>query len=101
MFTPSFILRGEHSLLFRRMAGRTENFTPRGQLRPWGSKFAPKGEVKNGPLALAPRLNNLENCRVANFFLVQQTNMINNLPTWPQKYQIAIKYTKMVIKFQI
>jgi hypothetical protein len=67
------------------MAGRTENFTPRGQLRPWGSKFAPKGEVKNGPLALAPRLNNLENCRVANFFLVQQTNLINNLPTWPQK----------------
>jgi hypothetical protein len=29
-FTPSFIPRGEHSLLFRRMEGRTENFTPRG-----------------------------------------------------------------------
>jgi hypothetical protein len=26
MFTP----RDEHSLLFRRMEGRTENFTPRG-----------------------------------------------------------------------
>jgi hypothetical protein len=32
MFTPSFTPRGEHSLLFRRMEGRTENFTPgRGQ----------------------------------------------------------------------
>jgi hypothetical protein len=30
MFTPSFTPRGEHYLLFRRMEGRTENFTPRG-----------------------------------------------------------------------
>jgi hypothetical protein len=30
MFTPSFTPRGEHSLLFRRMEGQTENFTPRG-----------------------------------------------------------------------
>jgi hypothetical protein len=29
-FTPSFTPRGEQSLLFRRMEGRTENFTPRG-----------------------------------------------------------------------
>jgi hypothetical protein len=29
-FTPSFTPRGEHSLLFRRMEGGTENFTPRG-----------------------------------------------------------------------
>jgi hypothetical protein len=29
-FTPSFIPRGEHSSLFRRMEGRTENFTHRG-----------------------------------------------------------------------
>jgi hypothetical protein len=29
-FTPSFTHRGEHSLLFRRMEGRTENFTPTG-----------------------------------------------------------------------
>jgi hypothetical protein len=29
-FTPSFTPRGEHSLLFKRMEGRTENFTPRG-----------------------------------------------------------------------
>jgi hypothetical protein len=42
MFTP----RDEHSLLFRRIEGRTENFTPgdnftpRGQIRPLGSKFA-------------------------------------------------------------
>jgi hypothetical protein len=28
--TPSFTPRGEHSLLFRTMEGRTENFTPRG-----------------------------------------------------------------------
>jgi hypothetical protein len=25
------------------------NFTPGGQLRPWGPKFTPRGEVKNGP----------------------------------------------------
>jgi hypothetical protein len=31
------------------MEGQTENFTPRGQTHPWGSKFAPWGEVKNGP----------------------------------------------------
>jgi hypothetical protein len=29
MFTPSFTPRGEHSLLFRRMEGRTENITHR------------------------------------------------------------------------
>jgi hypothetical protein len=56
MFTPLFTPRGEHSLLFRRMEGQTENFTPGdnftpgGQLRSWGSKFAPRGEVKIGPL---------------------------------------------------
>jgi hypothetical protein len=63
MFTPAFTQRGEHSLLFRRMEGRTENFTPREylhpsgtkftpgrELRPWGSKFDPRGDAKNGPL---------------------------------------------------
>jgi hypothetical protein len=29
-FTPSFTPRGEHALLFIRMEGQTENFTPRG-----------------------------------------------------------------------
>jgi hypothetical protein len=61
-FTPSFTPRGEHPVLFRRMEGRTEiftppgdNFTPRGLIHPWGttsplgSKFDPRGEVKNGP----------------------------------------------------
>jgi hypothetical protein len=60
-----------HTLLFRRMEGRTENFTPgdnfnpRGQKsalgdknQPWGttsplgSKFAPRGQVNNGPRML-------------------------------------------------
>jgi hypothetical protein len=37
------------------MEGQTENFTPREQSSPLGSKFAPRGEVKNGPLVtLAP-----------------------------------------------
>jgi hypothetical protein len=45
MFTP----RVEHSLLFRRREGQTENFTPRDNFT-LGSKFAPRGEVKNGPL---------------------------------------------------
>jgi hypothetical protein len=39
MFAPSFTPRGKHSLLFRRMEGRTENFTPRGQLHPWGQSL--------------------------------------------------------------
>jgi hypothetical protein len=40
MFTPSFTPRGEHSLLFRRMEGRTENFALRGQTLPLGDNFA-------------------------------------------------------------
>jgi hypothetical protein len=37
MFTPSFTPRGVHSLQFRRMEGRTENFTP-------GDKFSTGGQ---------------------------------------------------------
>jgi hypothetical protein len=37
--TPRSPPGGEHCLLFRRMEGRTENFTPRGQNSPWGTKF--------------------------------------------------------------
>jgi hypothetical protein len=68
MFTPPFTPRGEHYLLFRRMEGQTENFTPRdlpprgqssilgdyfvpgGQSLSLRAKFAPRCEVKNGPL---------------------------------------------------
>jgi hypothetical protein len=61
MFSPSFTPRCEHSLLFRRMEGQAENFTPRrnfihrGQNSPLrdnfthGGQFAPRGKVKNGP----------------------------------------------------
>jgi hypothetical protein len=48
MFTPW----GEHSLLFRRMEGRTENFTPMGQNSHLGDNFAPCGES----LPLGPNL---------------------------------------------
>jgi hypothetical protein len=51
MFTPSFTPRGEHSLLFRRMEGRSENFTPQGITFPLGGQksllwdnFAPGGQ---------------------------------------------------------
>jgi hypothetical protein len=61
MFTPPS--RDEHSLLFRRMDGQTDYFTPWGsihphpgdKIHPWwtnpplASKFAPRGEVTNGP----------------------------------------------------
>jgi hypothetical protein len=65
MFTPSFTPRGEHSLLFGRMEGWTENytpppgdnFTPRGQNLPLGPKFAPWGEVKNVPLLAHHEIN--------------------------------------------
>jgi hypothetical protein len=62
VFTPLFIQRGEHSLLFKRMEGQRDNFTPRRQSSPpadnfapgpgcpWGSMFVPTAEVKNGPL---------------------------------------------------
>jgi hypothetical protein len=33
--------------------------TPGGQLRPWGSKFARRGEVKNGPEELVLRVSYL------------------------------------------
>jgi hypothetical protein len=52
MFTPSFIPRGEHFLLFRRMEGQTEHFTPRGLIHPQGTKCTPGGEVKNRPLCI-------------------------------------------------
>jgi hypothetical protein len=51
MFTPLFTPRGEHSLLFRRMEGRRENFTPKGKLHPrghnspLGDNFAPGVKV--------------------------------------------------------
>jgi hypothetical protein len=66
LLTPSFT-PGVNTLLFRTMEGRFENFTPRGitsplggkipagQLRPWGSNFAPRSEVKNGPLVVISR----------------------------------------------
>jgi hypothetical protein len=40
MFTPSFLPRGKHYILFGRMEGRTENFIPRG-------KFTPKGQFSS------------------------------------------------------
>jgi hypothetical protein len=53
MFTTLFTPRGEHSLLFRRMEGRTDNFTPRGSLYPygdkahlWESKYATREKLK-------------------------------------------------------
>jgi hypothetical protein len=56
MFTPLFTLRGEHSTVLKN-GGVNGEFHPqgitspsRGQNSPLGSKFAPRGEVKNGPL---------------------------------------------------
>jgi hypothetical protein len=51
MFTLLYTLRGEHSLLFRRMEGEQrisppgDNFTPRGRNSPLGDNFAPGGKV--------------------------------------------------------
>jgi hypothetical protein len=45
MFTPSFA-PGVNTLLFRRMEGQTENFTPRGKLIPQGTKFTPVGQLR-------------------------------------------------------
>jgi hypothetical protein len=41
MFTPSFTPSSEHSLLFRKMEWRTENFTPRGEKCPLEGMFTP------------------------------------------------------------
>jgi hypothetical protein len=40
-------------ILYQEKSG--DNFTPGGQLRPWGSKLAPRGEVENEPLD-APKM---------------------------------------------
>jgi hypothetical protein len=56
MFTHLFTPEGEQSLLFRRMEGRTDNFTPRGHNSPLWAKFSPRGEVKNGPLRITSAL---------------------------------------------
>jgi hypothetical protein len=48
MSTPSFTSRGEHSLVFRRMEGWTENFTPRGQLHPWGQSLPLGAKLRMG-----------------------------------------------------
>jgi hypothetical protein len=50
MFVHSFTPGDEHSLLFRKMEGRTEkftprdNFTPKGIISPPGDNFTPRGE---------------------------------------------------------
>jgi hypothetical protein len=47
MFTPMFIPRGKHSLLFgrqNRISHPGDNFTPRGQNSPQGDNFAPRGQ---------------------------------------------------------
>jgi hypothetical protein len=70
MFTPSFTPRREHYLLFLRMEGWIENFIPRGKNSPLGttsplwSKFAPRGEVNNGPQALHQKRARLDVRRV-------------------------------------
>jgi hypothetical protein len=43
-----------------------DSSTPRGPLRPWGSKFAPRGEVKNGPQGVFKRF--LESTEEEKFF---------------------------------
>jgi hypothetical protein len=68
MVHPFVHPRGEHFLLFRRMESLTEfhtqgitpppqgtKFTRGEKRRPWGSKFAPRGEVKYGPQGLGAR----------------------------------------------
>jgi hypothetical protein len=48
MFTPSFTPRVEYSRVFRRMNGRTENFTPRGHSRPWGWSVPLEAKLRMG-----------------------------------------------------
>jgi hypothetical protein len=49
---PSFTPRGEHSLLFRRMEGQTENFTPRDNLTPRGLNSPPGANFAPGDQSL-------------------------------------------------
>jgi hypothetical protein len=114
MFTPSFTPRGEHSLLVRRMEGRTENFIPQGittppgdTVHPWGtssslgSKFAPWGEVKNGPLdslfgvkSPAFEIHSLREVRSSDSFCNWILLFHNNLPTRVTRW-VCIKPPKM------
>jgi hypothetical protein len=60
IFTLSFTPGVEHSLLFRRMEGQTENFTPgdnftpKGQNSPLGDTFSPLGTTSPLGLKIAP-----------------------------------------------
>jgi hypothetical protein len=54
MFTPSFTPRGERTLLFRRMKGRTEGLHPAlgdkfmgTKYNRWRSNFAARDAIKN------------------------------------------------------
>jgi hypothetical protein len=49
-FNPLFTPRGKHSLMFRRMKGRTEGFHPWGPTSPLRENITPGGENKNWPL---------------------------------------------------
>jgi hypothetical protein len=79
MFTPSFAPRGEHSLLFRRMEGQADNFTPRdnftlrGQNSPVGENFAPWGQSLC--LGAKLRMDLWANCRI--FLLAVFRKLIN------------------------
>jgi hypothetical protein len=75
MFTPLFTPRGEHSLQFRRMEGRTENFTPggnfthRGQNSPLRDNFAPRGQSLSSGVKYIMGLRSQSYVRLLNFQL--------------------------------
>jgi hypothetical protein len=95
MFTPSFTPMGEHSLLFRRMEGRIENFTtlgdkfnPRGQNSTLGDNFAPGGQSL--PLRAKLRMG----LSFDRFFLVPHAKTKRNMPDDHKLYQMTVNSTK-------
>jgi hypothetical protein len=52
MFILSFTSRGEYSLLFRKLEGQTENFTPQGTTSPLGDNFALGAKLRMGLCSL-------------------------------------------------
>jgi hypothetical protein len=93
-FTPLFTPRGEHSLLFRRMEGRTDNFTPRGQTHPWGTTSPLGVKVCPPEVKLRMGLWHQGKCMYA-----KDNNFNNYSPTIGNKICFTLSLKLFILKY--
>jgi hypothetical protein len=101
--------------------GKQRIFVPRGQLHPWGSKFATRGGIENRPqctniavfvtniffqLRKLIRSRSVRLCtRVARFLLTQYTKTVHNIPNyhnftkWPKSIPNGSKIFQMTTSY--